>query len=298
MAISTPVGSVLVRAFVAITALFAASVGAVPEARADNGDRISVEVVGQGPDVILVPGYASTREVWRETANTLSARYRVHLVQLAGFGDVPWTHGDGPFLQPAIDELAIYAGTLDRPAYIGHSMGGLMGLKLAQDHPGLLTKVMSVDSLPFYGSLFSSTATIESVRPAAEQMRTAILGASDEMFRNQQGMTAVAMTLKEERRAEIVDASIASDRQALATAISELVVTDLREGLPSMTTPFWAVYALDNSSPYGAKSAEVWTREYKALPNVRVEAVQDSRHFIMFDQPERLNALIDAFLNP
>ena len=34
-----------------------------------------------------------------------------------------------------------------------------------------------------------------------------------------------------------------------------------------------------------------------ALPNVRMEAVENSRHFIMYDQPERLNALIDRFFD-
>ena len=55
------------------------------EAPAFVSDRLSVEVMGQGPDVILIPGFASSREVWRPLARRLSATHRVHLVQLAGF---------------------------------------------------------------------------------------------------------------------------------------------------------------------------------------------------------------------
>ena len=105
------------------------------QAPAFVSDRLSVEVMGQGPDVILIPGFASSREVWRPLARRLSATHRVHLVQLAGFAGEAWTHGDGAFVQPAVDELARYAATLDRPAVIGHSMGGLSGLLLAQQHP-------------------------------------------------------------------------------------------------------------------------------------------------------------------
>ena len=112
-------------------------------------DRLSVEVLGSGPDVILIPGYASSREVWRVEAERLSATHRVHMVQLAGFAGEAWTHGDGPFLQPALDDLARYVreGGLERPAVIGHSMGGLTALMLAQQNPDRIGRVMSVDSL-------------------------------------------------------------------------------------------------------------------------------------------------------
>lgn len=52
-------------------------------------DRLSVEVIGQGPDVILIPGFGCSREVWRATAERLKATHRVHLVQLAGFAGEP-----------------------------------------------------------------------------------------------------------------------------------------------------------------------------------------------------------------
>ena len=61
----------------------AAPVAAVQSAF--TSDRLSVEVTGSGPDVILIPGLASSREVWRAAAERLKATHRVHLVQLAGF---------------------------------------------------------------------------------------------------------------------------------------------------------------------------------------------------------------------
>ncbi|HVL42924.1 MAG TPA: alpha/beta hydrolase, partial [Brevundimonas sp.] len=84
-------------------------------------DRLSVEVVGQGPDVILIPGFASSREVWRAEAERLKGTHRVHLIQLAGFAGEPWTHGDGPFVEPVVAELARYVreAGLQRPAVIG-----------------------------------------------------------------------------------------------------------------------------------------------------------------------------------
>jgi pimeloyl-[acyl-carrier protein] methyl ester esterase len=267
------------------------------EAPAFASDRLSVEVMGQGPDVILIPGFASSRDVWRPLAQRLAATHRVHLVQLAGFAGEPWTHGDGAFVQPVVDELARYATTLNRPAVIGHSMGGLTGLLVAQQHPEAVGRVMSVDSLPFFSALYGPTATVESARPFADQAAAGILNADAAGYRVQQERTAAGMMRNEAGRADMVEWSMASDRQAMASAIRDVMTTDARPGLAAMTTPVWAVYAADaNGGAPAAMADGMWGREYAALPGVKLVRVDDSRHFIMTDQPERLGALVDEFL--
>jgi len=267
------------------------------EAPAFVSDRLSVEVFGRGPDVILIPGFASSREVWRPLAQRLSATHRVHLVQLAGFAGEPWAHGDGAFVQPAVDELARYAATLNRPALIGHSMGGLSGLLLAQQHPEAVGRVMSVDSLPFFSAMFGPQVTPQTAQPFADQAAAAILSADEAAFRAQQQQTAVGMMRDEAGRAAMVDWSMASNRQAMASAIREVMTTDARRGLAAMTTPVWAVYASDaNGGAPAALADAVWSREYAALPGVTLKRVDGARHFIMVDQPDRLDALVDAFL--
>ncbi|HAJ04782.1 MAG TPA: alpha/beta hydrolase, partial [Brevundimonas sp.] len=212
-----------------------------------TSDRLSVEVLGSGPDVIFIPGYASSREVWRAEAERLSTTHRVHMVQLAGFAGEPWVHGDGPFVQPVIDDLARYideAGLRD-PAVIGHSMGGMSALMLAQQYPALVGKVMSVDSLPFFSALFGPQVTVDTARPFAEQAAAGTLAADDATFRANQTQGAAGYVNDPATRVAMVEWGMASDRQALATAIKEVMLTDLRPALPAMTTPVWAVYAAD-----------------------------------------------------
>ena len=262
-------------------------------------DRLSVEVVGSGPDVILIPGFASSREVWRVEADRLKETHRVHLVQLAGFAGEPWSHGDGPFLDPVLAELARYlreAG-LERPAVIGHSMGGLTGLLLAQRHPELVGRVMSVDSLPFFSALYGPTATAETARPFAERTADAIRTMDDAAFRAGQAQTAAAMARSEATRAAMVEWSVASDRRAMAAAMREVMTTDLRPGLAAMSTPVWAIYAsdADGGAPAGMADS-LWAREYAGLAGARLIRVDDSRHFIMADQPARFAELVDQFL--
>lgn len=262
-------------------------------------DRLSVEVVGQGPDLILIPGLASSREVWRATADRLKATHRVHLVQLSGFAGQAWTHGDGAFVQPEVDELARYIrqSGLVRPAVIGHSMGGLSGLMLAQQHPELVGRLMTVDSLPFYSALFGPTATAETARPFAAQAAAQILGADAAAYRAQQTAAAQGLSRDPAEQARIVDWSMASDRHAVAAAIRDVMTTDARPGLAAMTTPVTALYAadVDGGAPAAVADA-MWTREYSTLPGATLTRVDGSRHFIMADQPRRFAEAVDRFL--
>ena len=262
-------------------------------------DRLSVEVVGAGPDVILIPGLGSSREVWRATADRLKATHRVHLVQLAGFAGEPWSHGDGPFIAPEVEDLGRYIAEtrLERPAVIGHSMGGLSGLLLAQAHPDRVGRLMIVDALPFYSAMFGPQVTAEQAAPFAAQARAMILNGDDAAFRAMQAQTAQGLVRNPETRERMVEWAMASDRRALAAAMGEVMTTDARPGLARMTTPVTALYATDaDGGPPPAMAQTVWEREYAALPGVKMVRVDGSRHFIMADQPEQFAKIVGAFL--
>jgi len=272
-----------------------------PQASASTfaSDRLSVEVIGSGPDVILIPGLASSREVWRPLATRLSATHRIHLVQLSGFAGQTWTHGDGPFVAPEVEELARYIRTahLEHPAVIGHSLGGLSGLLLAQKHPELVGRLMSVDSLPFYSALFGPQVTADQARPFAERAAAGIFIADEAAFRAQQTQAAAGLARDPAMRAAMLEWSMTSDRRALAAALKDVMTTDARPGLAAMTTPVTALYASDADGGAPAAMAEgLWTREYATLPGVKLIRVDGSRHFIMADQPARFDALVDDFL--
>ena len=262
-------------------------------------DRLSVEVVGQGPDLMLIPGFGCSREVWRAEADRLKATHRVHLVQLAGFAGEPWSHGDGPFVRPAVDELARYIREqgLAKPVIVGHSMGGLSALMLAQERPELVRAVMSVDSLPFFSALFGPQMTAETARPYADRAAAGMLAADEAGFRAGQTASAAGLSRDPAARALMVEWSMAGDRRAMAAAIREVMTTDLRPGLAAMTVPVWVVYASDADGGAPAAMADaMWAREYEGLPGVRLIRVDGARHFIMSDQPARFAEVMDQLL--
>ena len=284
------------RCTVLLTTLLLSLPGLSAQAEVFQSDRLSVEVLGQGPDVVLIPGLASSREVWRPLARRLAANHRVHMVQLAGFAGQPWAHGDGPFVQPVVAELGRYIESqhLQQPALIGHSMGGLCALLLAQAKPADVGRLMTVDSLPFYSALFNPAITVEQAQPIAERAAAEILALDDATYRERQAMVAQALTRDATTQHLIVQWSLGSDRHAVASALRETMVTDARPGLAAMTTPVTALYA-DAGRPAADVDA-VWEQGYRGLPGVRRVRIENSLHFIMSDQPQAFDRQVNDFL--
>jgi hypothetical protein len=112
------------------TVVWGTSSAAGRTARAFTSQRLSVVTRGQGPDIILIPGLASHRDVWASAAALLEDRYRLHLVQVNGFtGFAPGANAEGPVSAPVAEEIVRYIREtgIGRPAVIGHSMGRLDG---------------------------------------------------------------------------------------------------------------------------------------------------------------------------
>jgi pimeloyl-ACP methyl ester carboxylesterase len=113
---------------------------------------------GKGTDVILIPGLSSSRDVYAAEAKLLTANYRVHLIQIAGFaGEPAGPNASGPILAPVVEQLHQYIVTnhLLPVPIIGHSLGGLLALMLARSTPK--TSASFLSSTHFPSSASSST---------------------------------------------------------------------------------------------------------------------------------------------
>ena len=157
--------------------LLAALLAALPLAAPAQPTRFTVTVEGSGPDLILIPGLTSSRRVWDQAVAGLGGRYRVHRIQIAGFGGEPARgNAQGPVLAPVVEELHAYiaANRLRRPMVAGHSVGGLLALMLAERHPEDVSRALIVDALPFYSMLFGPDTTAASVEPRSRRCATAL----------------------------------------------------------------------------------------------------------------------------
>jgi pimeloyl-ACP methyl ester carboxylesterase len=271
-----------------------------PAAAAFTSDRITVTVEGSGPDVILVPGLTSSPRIWAGTVAGVPG-YRYHLVQVKGFaGTAPGANRSGDVAAPVASEIARYIAEakLARPAVIGHSMGGTIGMMLAARHPDAVGKLMVVDMVPFLGSFFGGPgATVDSVRPIAMRMR-ADAAKKPADTREQERVAMIAtMVQTEAARAGPSEDARTSDADVVANAYSELMLTDLRPELKAIKAPTTVLFVRPPALPItDAQMEGFYKLAFAGLPGVTLTRVPDAWHFIMLDQPARFQEDVKAFL--
>lgn len=261
----------------------------------------TVRVVGKGRPVLLIPGLTCPGAVWDETVARYQSRYQCHVISLAGFGGVPAVSGNTPesFLPAVRDQLLAYIKTqkLDRPAIIGHSLGGFMGLMISVAQPEAVGPLVILDSLPFLAAVQNPATTVETARPLADGMRQQM--SAGKMPMAQQRQMVIGMVTDTARQSLVARWGQASDPASVAQAMYELYTTDLRADLgavqqPALVLGTWAAY-----QPYGATLAStraIFAAQYAKLPQHRIEMSQAGKHFIMYDDAAWFFQQTDAFL--
>lgn len=263
-------------------------------------DRFSDEIVGKGPDVVFIPGLASSRATWKATAERLRGKYRLHLIQIAGFSGEPARgNATGEVLLPTAEAIDAYLveQKLTPATVVGHSLGGTTLLYLAQKHPDHLKKGFVVDALPFLGGMRDPAATPQSVEPDAARVRDMMLRATGQVTAAQLEPQMRAMSKDPASRLLVAQWGAVSDRTVVARAMYEDTLLDLRPNLASIRTPIVLLHP--DNAPLGVPAGvmqKVYADLYAPAPAVRTKVTADSQHFVMLDQPEVFAKELDAFL--
>src|SRR6201991_1083552 len=99
--------------------------------------KLSTLTMGEGPDVLLLHGLGSTKASFFETAAALSRDYRVHALDLPGFGgsSKPSTAPYGaPYFAKAVIG-AMDAMEIEQAHLVGNSMGGRVAIEVGLTQP-------------------------------------------------------------------------------------------------------------------------------------------------------------------
>jgi len=262
---------------------------------------IKVEVVGSGVPVLMVPGLNSNADTWREICQGLQPQVQCHMVSLPGFAGQPAVEGEAAFLVPMRDRLLAYIADrkLERPVVMGHSLGGVLALQMAIEQPQAVGKLVIVDSLPYFGALQNPAATVQTLRPMAEQMRTGMLAQSEAAYLAQAEMSAVGLVRDPSRVDTLKAWSRSSARSTTAAAMYDMMTTDLRDDVAAVTSPTlvlgsWAAY-----QPMGAtmeSTRAIFTAQYAKLPGVQIRMSEAGYHFLTWDDPQWVRAQVREFL--
>ncbi|WP_426024542.1 alpha/beta fold hydrolase [Brevundimonas sp. PWP3-1b1] len=271
------------------------------QAPAFSSSRIIVETRGTGPDIIFIPGLGSTGSAWRSTADRLDDRYRVHLVTVRGFGETDIGDNVGGGLAgPAASEIERYIREqrIDRPAVIGHSLGGQIALRVAADMGERIGRVMVVDSSPFFPSLVDARATSAQIEPLARLGYQALLLFGDQALKSQVAAFGVDMGLAGDMVFQGLGLQ-GGDRRVLAQGLYEALTVDLRPRLSQINAPVTVVYGWtrDADSPRNRLEG-LYRYGFQGLPRTaRFERIEGAQHQVMIEQPQRFLAAVQRFLS-
>jgi len=259
----------------------------------------TITQTGAGPDIILMPGLASSGDVWDGVVDSLASEYTLHVVQVSGFSGAParGNQGNMDVLDDLASDLATYTQTLDDgPQLVGHSLGGLVALKTALEPNSNLSNLVIVDVLPFFSVLMDPAATVESIKPVSAVMKATLLSQSDEVFALRQEEALMALVKGKDNLQLVLSWSLKSDRGVMAQAMSEVLVADLREEIKAISIPTTIIYAKDEAIPNMPAIEAYYESLYASIPDHSLIAIEGAFHFIMLDQPDTFQTSIEAAL--
>lgn len=103
-----------------------------------------IETLGDGPDLVLLHGWAMHGGIFAPLTRVLRERFRLHVADLPGHG---YSRDDDTHLDPASCAKALLA-TLSRAIWIGWSFGGLVALHAALANPASVRGLVSIAASP------------------------------------------------------------------------------------------------------------------------------------------------------
>ena len=108
--------------------------------------QLHVDVVGHGPDLVLLHGWGMHGGIWDGVREQLAQQFRLHVVDLPGYGasaqHEPYT----------LAELArMVARAMPEQAHVcGWSLGGQVAMRLALDFPTRVGKLILLSTTPCF----------------------------------------------------------------------------------------------------------------------------------------------------
>ena len=253
-----------------------------------DSEVISVTRMGNpnGRTLILIPGLASSADVWDSTVEALQ-NYDLHIVQVAGFAGHPKVITKGSFTDAIAMAIHTYIEKTQNQdvVVIGHSLGGFVALKAAMLDMSKIDELIIVDSLPFLAQMFLPGTTPQQAAQSAPLMAQQMANMPRAAFDQQQQAGLARLTKTEAYRETLANWGKASDQTVIASTLGELLAADLRNDLSNLNIDITVLAAYD--AAMGVPQTvikDMYKAQYMKAPNHNIIMIKDSFHFIMIDQ--------------
>lgn len=262
------------------------------EGKSKDSSPIHIETIGEGKPILYLPGFTSPGSVWKETIENINLKGESHLISYAGF------NGNAPIEIPWYDSikksLIIYLidKELVEVTIIGHSMGGNLAVDIAAELPNRVSKIVIVDALSCMRELMMPNVPAQSIQ-YENPYNNQLLEMGNEEFKDMATMMATNMTFNKDKIDTLASWIYESDRKTWVYGYTDLLKLDLRETLHKVKCETLIIGA---SFPNKDVARENFEKQYEKLTNKVIKMASDSKHFIMYDQPEWFYNTLNNFL--
>ena len=251
---------------------------------------VHVEIRGEGPDLVLLHGWALHGGMWGPWLDRLAGHARLHVVDLPGHGHSGW-----PVAARDLAGLAraVFPQVPHDAIVLGWSLGGMLALELGRRHPRHLRALILMATTPKF---LAGPDWEHGLDPAV--LDEFGRGLELDYRRTVQNFLAL-QTRGDEHALETLRrlrSKLAShgepDQRALATGLDVLRSADLRDELPRITLPALVIAGEhDRLTPPGA-GRELAVR----LPMARFLCVERSGHAPFLSHPDEVLGEVLGFL--
>lgn len=233
-----------------------------------EGYPVRYSVAGEGDPVVLVHGLSGSTRWWSRNVPALAERYRVHLVNLPGFGTVRPPSRRFVLAEAASWLLAwIEAVGLESGVHlVGHSMGGYLSLRLAARRPQVVRKLVLVD-------------------PAGVPSGRGMLGHLVPLLLAARYATPAFLPV-------LARDALYAGPATLLRASRDLLAEDVRGDLRRVEAPALLIWG-KNDTLIPPSAGELMRAE---IPDSRLLVIEGAGHNPMFDRPREFDRALLAFL--
>ena len=250
---------------------------------------VHYEIAGAGPPVLMIAGTASDGASWTPLTERLKDRYTLILPDNRGSGRTR-SAGDIRIADIVADHAALIAHLgHEQVAVIGHSLGGYLGLALAEQHPDQVSRLVTMAIGDRLGAkevmLFGDMADLYFEIAPQKWIRLLYQFLFSERFFADEANVAAAAQASTDYPFRQSPEDFARQVKALGTAGR---LETGRIGCPTLAM----AGALDILAAPSAVLAG--HTEIRRLTSVVIEGAAHSLHW---EQPDRVAALVDEFLS-
>jgi pimeloyl-ACP methyl ester carboxylesterase len=221
-----------------------------------------------GPPAVFVHGYSCSSSHWLAAEQRLGARYPVRRLSLPGHDGTPLPEGRPLDIDACADYVARKVGETGEAGcrLIGHSLGGMVGMRCAAEHPELFSALVLVDSFPRLGAPEPFTRSYWHGSPP-------------------------------KLKARVVRQMIHNRRQLPPTLWESVVAFDGEPDLARLRLPVRGIYGDRGEDDHPRLTNSLLGFGLGAVPDLEVYILRDAGHFVMLEQPAAFYRLLGRVLD-